>query len=144
MLQEIFNADRFNYLVNNAGVGVNVPFVEATEEQFDSLVNIQFKGTFSYPTIAASHERRRRDHQCLNRLARFVLPGFSAYAAVKGAIEVLTRYQAKELGTRGIKVNAVAPGAIEIDSGGGVVRDNKEINDHVASMIALGRVGFTE
>jgi hypothetical protein len=74
-------------------------------------------------------------------LARFTLPGYGAYAAMKGGVEVLTRYLAKELGPRGITVNTLAPGAIETDFGGGVVRDNAEVNKMVASMIALGRVG---
>jgi NAD(P)-dependent dehydrogenase (short-subunit alcohol dehydrogenase family) len=75
-------------------------------------------------------------------LARFTMPGFSAYAAMKGAIEVLTRYQAKELGSRKITVNTLAPGAIETDFGGGLVRDNPELNRMVASQTALGRVGL--
>ena len=74
-------------------------------------------------------------------LARFALPGYAAYAAMKGAIEVLTRYQAKELGARGIAVNTIAPGAIETDFGGGTVRDNAEVNAFIAGTIALGRVG---
>jgi NAD(P)-dependent dehydrogenase (short-subunit alcohol dehydrogenase family) len=77
-------------------------------------------------------------------LARFSLPGFSAYAATKGAVEVLTRYLAKELGDRRIRVNAVAPGAIETDFGGGAVRDNRELNDAIASQTALGRVGLPD
>lgn len=77
-------------------------------------------------------------------LSRFVLPGFATYAAMKGAMEVLTRYQAKELGSRGISVNILAPGAIETDFGGGVVRDNKQVNNFIASQTALGRVGLPE
>jgi NAD(P)-dependent dehydrogenase (short-subunit alcohol dehydrogenase family) len=77
-------------------------------------------------------------------LARFALPGYAAYAAMKGAIEVLTRYMAKELGARRITVNVVAPGAIETDFGGGAVRDDKQINDFIASQTALGRVGLPD
>jgi NAD(P)-dependent dehydrogenase (short-subunit alcohol dehydrogenase family) len=74
-------------------------------------------------------------------LARFTLPGYDAYATMKGAVETLSKYQAKTLGTRGIRVNVIAPGAIETDFGGGVVRDNPEINKFIASQTALGRVG---
>src|SRR5690606_2343990 len=132
-LQHGLNTNTFDYLVNNAGIGINAPFTETTEEQFDSLVNIQFKGTFFL--TQALLPLMKDGGGIINistGLTRFALPGFSAYAAAKGAVEVLTRYQAKELGARGIKVNAVAPGAIETDFGGGVVRDNKGINDHIA------------
>ena len=74
-------------------------------------------------------------------LTRFSLPGYAAYAVMKGGIEVLTRYQAKELGARGISVNTVAPGAVETDFGGGAVRDNAQLNAAIASQTALGRVG---
>jgi len=77
-------------------------------------------------------------------LARFSLPGYGAYAAMKGAVETLTRYQAKELGGRGITVNVIAPGAIETDFGGGAVRDNPQLNAHIASTAALGRVGLPD
>lgn len=77
-------------------------------------------------------------------LARFAIPGSSAYGSMKGAIEVLTRYLAKELGPRGIAANVVAPGAIETDFGGGMVRDDKAINTHIAGLTALGRVGLPD
>ncbi len=121
------------------------PFAETTEAQFDELVNIQFKGPFFLtqkllPLLADGG----RIVNISSGLARFALPGYAAYAAMKGAMEVLTRYQAKELGGRGIAVNIVAPGAIETDFGGGLVRDNKQVNDFIASQTALGRVGRPE
>jgi NAD(P)-dependent dehydrogenase (short-subunit alcohol dehydrogenase family) len=142
VLKDTFNTDHFDFLINNAGVGINASFAETTEEQFDTLVNIHFKGVFfltqkALPLINDGG----RIINLSSGLARFSMPGYSAYAAMKGAIETLTRYQAKELGARGIAVNTIAPGAIETDFGGGVVRDNKQINDHVASITALGRVG---
>jgi NAD(P)-dependent dehydrogenase (short-subunit alcohol dehydrogenase family) len=142
VLKDTFNTDHFDFLINNAGVGINASFAETTEEQFDTLVNIHFKGVFfltqkALPLINDGG----RIINLSSGLARFSMPGYSAYAAMKGAIETLTRYQAKELGARGIAVNVIAPGAIETDFGGGVVRDNKQINDHVASITALGRVG---
>lgn len=141
-LKDTFAATQFDFLVNNAGIGINAPFAETTEDQFDLLLNIQFKGVFfltqkALPFIADGG----RIINLSTGLARFCMPGYSAYAAMKGAIETLTRYQAKELGARGITVNVVAPGAIETDFGGGVVRDNAQVNQHIAGITALGRVG---
>jgi NAD(P)-dependent dehydrogenase (short-subunit alcohol dehydrogenase family) len=144
-LQQQWQRDRFNYLVNNAGVGLHAAFAETTEAQFDEVLNIHFKGPFFLtqkllPLLADGG----RIVNISTGLARFSMPGFSAYAAMKGAMEVLTRYQAKELGVRGIAVNIVAPGAIETDFNGGAVRDNTQLNKMVASQIALGRVGKPE
>lgn len=137
--------ERFDYLVNNAGIGAHVAFADTSEEQFDRLMNIHFKGVFFLtqallPLIADGG----RIVNLSSGLARFALPGYAAYASMKGAVEVLTRYLAKELGGRGIAVNVVAPGAIETDFGGGRVRDNKQLNDFVASVTALGRAGVPD
>ncbi|WP_130832565.1 SDR family NAD(P)-dependent oxidoreductase [[Erwinia] mediterraneensis] len=142
LLQTRWQRDRFDCLVNNAGVGLHKPFAETSEAEFDNLMNIHLKGPFFLtqkllPVIADGGA-------ILNistGLARFTYPGASAYAAMKGAMEVLTRYQAKELGERGIRVNILAPGAIATDFGGGRVRDNAEINAWVAAQTALGRAG---
>jgi len=135
----------FDYLVNNAGIGIHAPFAETTEADFDRLMNIHLKGVFFLtqallPLIADGG----RIINFSSGLARFSLPGYAAYAAMKGGVEVLTRYLAKELGSRGIAVNTVAPGAIETDFGGGTVRDNKQVNDFVAGVTALGRVGLPD
>ncbi len=129
-------------MINNAGIGIHASFAETTETQFDELLNIHFKGAFFLtqkllPLIAD----QGRIINLSSGLTRFALPGYSAYAAMKAAIEVLTRYLAKELGARGIAVNTLAPGAIATDFGGGVVRDNPEINRYIASQTALRRVG---
>jgi NAD(P)-dependent dehydrogenase (short-subunit alcohol dehydrogenase family) len=144
-LEQIWGRKNFDFLVNNAGIGVHTSFAETTEAQFDELVNIQFKGVFfltqTLLPLIADHGR------ILNvstGLTRFALPGFSAYAAMKGAIEVLTKYLAKELGARGIAVNVIAPGAIETDFGGGSVRDNQQLNSFVASQTAFGRAGMPD
>lgn len=144
-LKDKFQAEKFDFLVNNAGIGIHVPFAETTEEQFDTLVNIQLKGTFfmaqkALPLLADGGGIVNIS----TGLARFSLPGYSAYATMKGGVETLTKYQAKELGSRGIRVNVVAPGAIETDFGGGVVRDNNDLNAHIASTTALGRVGLPD
>ena len=125
----IFGTDKIDYLVNNAGIGIYNSFEETTEEQFDTLLNIQFKGSFFLTQKALPILNDGGGIVNISTgLARFALPGYAAYAAMKGAMETLTRYQAKELGTRGIRSNSVAPGAIETDFGGGLVRDNAEVN----------------
>jgi NAD(P)-dependent dehydrogenase (short-subunit alcohol dehydrogenase family) len=144
-LAELWGRDRFNFLVNNAGMGLHAPFAETTEEQFDALVNVHLRGTFFLtqrllPLLADGG----RILNVSTGLARFTVPGYSAYASVKGAVEVLTRYLAKELGPRRIAVNVIAPGAIETDFGGGVVRDDRALNAALAAQTALGRVGLPD
>ena len=135
----------FDFLVNNAGIGVHAPFAETTEADFDRLMNIHLKGVFFLTqTLLPLIADGGRIVNISSGLTRFALPGYAAYAAMKGAIEVLTRYLAKELGPRGIAVNAVAPGAIETDFGGGAVRDNKQVNAFIASVTALGRPGLPD
>jgi len=145
VLKDIFGADKFDFLINNAGIGIHASFSETTEDQFDELMNIHFKGVFfltqkALPLINDGG----RIVNLSSGLARFSNPGYAAYASMKGGIETLSKYMAKELGTRGIAVNVVAPGAIETDFGGGAVRDNKQINDYIASVTALGRVGLPD
>ena len=145
VLKDTFNAEQFDFLINNAGIGIYAPFADTTEEQFDELMNIHLKGVFfltqkALPLINDGG----RIINLSSGLARFSNPGYAAYASMKGGIETLTRYMAKELGARGIAVNVVAPGAIETDFGGGMVRDNKQVNDHIAGVTALGRVGLPD
>ncbi len=141
-LKDTFDTDKFDFLINNAGTGLYSLFAETTEQQFDEVLNLHLKGPFflTQKALPVLNDGGRIIN-ISSGLARFSYPGSSAYASMKGAIEVLTRYQAKELGARGIAVNVVAPGAIETDFGGGHVRDNKELNAQVASATALGRVG---
>ncbi|HSX72460.1 MAG TPA: SDR family oxidoreductase [Pseudomonas sp.] len=144
-LAHTWQRERFDALVNNAGIGIHVPFAETSEEQFDQLLDIHLKGTFFLtqkllPLLADGG----RILNVSSGLARFSLPGYAAYAAMKGGIEVLTRYLAKELGARGIRANTIAPGAIETDFGGGAVRDNRELNAAIAGQTALGRVGLPD
>ncbi len=135
----------FDFLVNNAGVGINVPFLETSEEQFDRLLNIHFKGTFFLTQkLVPLIKDGGRIVNISSGLTRFTLPGHAAYASMKGGVEVLTRYLAKELGPRRIAVNTLAPGAVETDFGGGAVRDNPQLNQFIASQTALGRVGLPD
>jgi NAD(P)-dependent dehydrogenase (short-subunit alcohol dehydrogenase family) len=145
VLAEHWQRERFNFLVNNAGIGIHASFAETTEAQFDELVNTHLKGTFFLTQrLLPLLSDGGRIINISTGLARFALPGYAAYAAVKGGIEVLSRYMAKELGARGIAVNVVAPGAIETDFGGGTVRDNAQVNAMIASQTALGRVGLPD
>jgi len=145
VLKNTFKAERFDFLINNAGFGVHASFVETAEEQFDALLNVHLKGPFFLTQKALLLMNDGGGIVNISSgLARFSTPGFAAYATMKGGIEVLTRYQAKELGSRGIRVNVVAPGAIETDFGGGAVRDNAQMNQFIASITALGRVGLPD
>ncbi len=144
-LEQSFDRTNFDFLVNNAGIGIHAPFADTTPEQFDQLVNIHLKGPFflTQALLPFLHEEGSIVNVS-SGLTRFALPGYAAYAAMKGGVEVLTRYLAKELGPHGITVNAIAPGAIETDFGGGVVRDDQEVNEFVAQNTALGRVGLPD
>lgn len=144
-LKTTFDTQHFDFLVNNAGTALYASFAETTEEQFDAALNIHYKGVFfltqkALPLINDGG----RIINISSGLARFSLPGSSAYGSMKGAVEVLTRYLARELGQRHIAANVVAPGAIETDFGGGHVRDNEEVNANIASSTALGRVGLPD
>jgi len=144
-LRQHWQRDSFDYLLNNAGVGLYAPYVETSEAQFDNVMNIHLKGPFFLTQRLLPLMRDGgRILNVSSGLARFALPGSSTYAAMKGAMEVLTRYQAKELGVRGISANIIAPGAIETDFGGGMVRDNAELNQQIAAQTALGRVGLPD
>lgn len=144
-LRDTWARDSFDHLVNNAGHGDYALVADTTEAQFDGLVNVHFKGVFFLtqallPLLADGG----RIVNLSSGLTRVSFPGYAAYAAVKGAVEVLSVYLAKELGARGIAVNTVAPGAIETDFGGGAVRDNPQINQLFAGMTALGRAGVPD
>jgi NAD(P)-dependent dehydrogenase (short-subunit alcohol dehydrogenase family) len=144
-LQHTWQQDTFDFLINNAGIGIYAPFAETSEEQFDQQVTIHFKGTFFLTqTLLPLIADGGRIINLSSGLSRFSGPGFSVYGAAKGAINVLTRYMAVELGPRRIRVNAIAPGAIETDFGGGVIRDNPQANQATASQTALGRAGKPE
>jgi NAD(P)-dependent dehydrogenase (short-subunit alcohol dehydrogenase family) len=144
-LSETWSTERFNFLVNNAGIGKSIPFAQTTEADFDELMNLHLKGVFFLTqTLLPLIADGGRIVNISSGLTRFSFAGMSAYASMKGAIEVLTRYLAVELGSRGIAVNTFAPGAIATDFGGGAVRDNEQYNKRVASITALGRVGLPD
>lgn len=144
-LRETWDREGFDHLVNNAGHGEFALIAETTEAQFDSLFDVHVKGVFFLvqallPMIADGG----RIINFSSGLTRVSYPGFAAYSAAKAAVEMLTVYMAREFGDRGITVNTVAPGAIETDFGGGLVRDNADVNAQFAAMTALGRVGVPD
>ena len=136
---------QLHYLVNNAGIGIYAPMQDTTVDQFDQLMNIHVKGPFFLtqqllPLLADFGA-------VLNvstGLTRFAVAGYGVYATMKGAVETMSKYWAKELGARGIRVNVLAPGAIETDFGGGAMRDNQQVNQFLASQTAMGRVGLPD
>lgn len=145
VLSEKWNSKKFDFLVNNAGIDSHGMIADFTEEAFDALYNVHLKGTFFFTQKALTHlNDGGRIINTSTGLARFSLPGYGAYASMKGAIEVFTRYLAKELGDRGITANAVAPGAIETDFTAPAFNANPQIKGIIAQQTALGRVGLPD
>ncbi|HSD05889.1 SDR family NAD(P)-dependent oxidoreductase [Flavobacterium sp.] len=144
-LKEKTGSPNFDFLINNAGIGLYQPFEDVTEEQMDEIYNIHYKGVFFLTQKALPFLNTGGGIVNISSgLTRITMPGSSVYGSLKAAVETLTRYLAKELGPRKIRVNVVAPGAIETDFGGGRVKDNKELNAQIAGFTALGRVGLPD
>jgi NAD(P)-dependent dehydrogenase (short-subunit alcohol dehydrogenase family) len=142
VLQSTWNTDKFDFLINNAGVGATIPIAQATEDAFDHLLHIHFKGVYFLT------------QKCLPILndqggivnissgtTRFCVPGYSIYSSMKAAVEVFTKYLAKELGQKGIRANIVAPGATETDFNNAAIRSNPQMKAFITSQTPLGRVG---
>ncbi len=145
ILREAFERDTFDYLVNNAGFGIFTPFENTTEAELDDMYAVHLKGPFFLTQcLAKLIEDGGRILNVSTGLTRMTFTGYDAYAAMKGGLEVVTRYQAAAFASRGIAVNTIAPGAIETDFGGGVVRDTPKLNQHIASTTAMGRVGLPD
>ena len=145
VLDTQFSSSKLDALVNNAGIGINESFETTTEETLDAMTNIHFKGPyFLTQKLLPLLNDGSSVVNTSSGLARFSFPGYSAYGAMKAAVDSLSRYQAVELGSRKIRVNSIAPGAIETDFGGGFVRDVEDINKQLASETALGRVGLPD
>jgi len=144
-LESNWATSKFDYLINNAGMGATVPYPNVTEEIFDNFMNVHFKGVYfltqkSLPFL--------NDGGGIINISsgttRFCVPGYSAYASMKGGVEVLTKYLAKELGSRGIKANIVAPGPIETDFNNAGIRNNPQMKAALSSMSPLQRVGAAD
>jgi NAD(P)-dependent dehydrogenase (short-subunit alcohol dehydrogenase family) len=145
LLKEKTGNTNFDFLINNAGTALYALANDTTEDQMDTIFNIHYKGVFFLTQKMLPFINDGGSIINISSgLTRITYPGYSVYASMKTAIETLTRYLAKELGSRKIRVNVVAPGAIETDFGGGRVRDNEEINAQIAGLTALGRVGLPD
>ncbi len=144
-LQSKWNAGSFDFLVNNAGIGATVPFTEVTEELFTDFLNVHFKGVYFLTQKCVSHIN---EGGCIINIStgttRFSNPGYSVYASMKGAVEVFTKYLAKELGAKGIRANIVAPGPIETDFNNAAIRNNPQMKERLSSLSPLGRVGHAD
>lgn len=144
-LIEVFETDKFDFLINNAGMGATIPFMQVTEEDFDRFLNVHYKGVYflTQKALAIMNDGGRIINLS-SGTTRFAVPGYSVYSSMKGAIETLTRNLAKELGPRKITVNVVAPGPIETDFNNAAIRNNPQVKGFMASQTALGRVGAAE
>ncbi|TWR25820.1 SDR family oxidoreductase [Mucilaginibacter pallidiroseus] len=142
VLQQHWGRDTFDFLVNNAGIDAASPFAQTTEEDFDNLFNVHFKGVyFLTQTLLQTIADGGRIINVSTGLTRFATPGYAAYASMKGAIEVFTKYLAKELGSRGIAANLVAPGIVETDFTKKAFDSHPQMHDFISSITALGRPG---
>jgi len=142
VLNEKWQTDKFDFLINNAGVGATIPYAQATEADFDFLLNIHFKGVYFLTQKALPlMNDNGRIVNLSSGTTRFCVPGYSIYASMKGAIETFTKYLAKEVGSRGITANVLAPGPIETDFNGAAIRNNPQMKGYLATQTALGRVG---
>lgn len=142
ILKEKFDAEKLDGLVNNAGMGATVPFAQVTEETFNDFLNVHFKGVYFLTQKLLPY---MNDGSSIINIStgttRFSNPGYSVYASMKGAVEVLTKYMAKELGSRGITANVVAPGPVETDFNNAAIRSNPNLKTMLSNMSPLGRVG---
>lgn len=142
VLQTHWNTDKFDFLINNAGVGATLPIPQVTEDDFDRLMNIHLKSVYFLTQKSVEH---MNDGGCFifisSGTTRFCVPGYSVYSSLKGAVEIFTKYVAKEFGNRGIRSNIVAPGPIETDFNNAAIRSNPQMKSFLGTQTALGRVG---
>jgi NAD(P)-dependent dehydrogenase (short-subunit alcohol dehydrogenase family) len=144
-LTTTWNRDTFDFLVNNGGMSRGGTIADVTEADVDALIDVHFKGVlFLTQKLLPQLADGGSIVNLSSGLARFTAPQRAVYGAVKGAVEVLTRYMAAELGARGITVNVIAPGPVATDFSGGMVRDNPEVGEHLASLTTLGRTAVAD
>jgi NAD(P)-dependent dehydrogenase (short-subunit alcohol dehydrogenase family) len=144
-LKTTWERSSIDFLINNAGIGATIPFEQVTEEQFDEFLNVHFKNVYFLTQKLLPYLNQGGGIVNISTgTTRFANPGYSVYASMKGAIEVLTKYWAKELGPKGIRANVVAPGPIETDFNNAAIRSNPQMKERLASLSPLGRVGTAE
>lgn len=145
VLPTVFGTNTFDFLINNAGMGATVPFAQVTETMFNEFLNVHFKSIYFLTQKCLPHiNDGGRIINISSGTTRFAHPGYSVYASMKGAIEVFTKYLAKELGVRGIGANVVAPGPVETDFNNAAIRNNPQMKSVLSSMSPLGRVGAAD
>jgi NAD(P)-dependent dehydrogenase (short-subunit alcohol dehydrogenase family) len=144
-LETKFKTDKLDFLVNNAGMGATIPMAQVTEKDFDDFMNVHYKGVYflTQKTLTIMNNNGGIVN-ISSGTTRFANPGYSIYASMKGAVEVLTRYIAKEYGSRGIRANIVAPGPVETDFNNAAIRNNPQMKGYLANITALGRVGQSD
>jgi NAD(P)-dependent dehydrogenase (short-subunit alcohol dehydrogenase family) len=144
-LETKFKTDKLDFLVNNAGIGATIPMAQVTEKDFDDFMNVHYKGVYflTQKTLTIMNNNGGIVN-ISSGTTRFANPGYSIYASMKGAVEVLTRYIAKEYGNRGIRANIVAPGPVETDFNNAAIRNNPQMKGYLANITALGRVGQSD
>lgn len=141
VLKTKWNSDKFDFLINNAGVGATIPIAQVTEEEFDNLMNIHFKGVYFLTQKSLPMMNDNGGVVFISSgTTRFCVPGYSVYSSLKGAVEVFTKYVAKEYGNRGIRSNIVAPGPVETDFNNAAIRNNPKMQDFLTAQTPLGRV----
>lgn len=143
--QEQWGTDKIDFLVNNAGIGATIPIADVTEEAFDNLLNIHFKGVYFLTQKLLGHLNDGGGIVNISTgTTRFRVPGYSVYSSMKSALETFTRHLAAELGPRQIRANVVAPGPIQTDFNNAAIRNNPQMQARMAEMTALGRVGMAD
>ncbi|HYC87032.1 MAG TPA: SDR family oxidoreductase [Chryseosolibacter sp.] len=144
-LEAQWKAAKVDFLINNAGIGATIPMTKMTEDVFDQFVNVHFKGAYFLTQKLLPNMNDGGSVVFVSSgTTRFTVPGYSVYAAAKGALEVLTKYVAREFGSRGIRANIVAPGPVETDFNSAAIRNNPQMKTTLASLSPLGRVGYAE
>jgi NAD(P)-dependent dehydrogenase (short-subunit alcohol dehydrogenase family) len=145
LLSNYFNIDKIDFLINNAGIGATIPIAQVSEDDFDELLNIHFKGVYF---LSQKMLPFINDNGGLifisSGTTRFCVPGYSVYSSLKSAVEVFSKYVAKEYGVRGIRSNVVAPGPVETDFNNAAIRNNPQVKGYLSSQSALGRVGYAD
>ena len=145
MLRNSFDTEKIDFLINNAGFGRVIPIEKLTEDDFDAFLNVHYKGVVFLTQKALSMMNDGGSVVCITAAGdRFHVPGYAVYSSCKGAIEVFSRYVAKEYGPRGIRANTVAPGGIETDFAGAIIRNTPALQEYIKTETALGRVGMPD